>query len=199
MTIPAGGAARLDGSNANRGRQWQTPTSRLHDRRRGMNPHANGTDTVAATTDAPTTGAYPDGDAAARRSSADVVGPFTPTGFARRDSLRVPVGRPADVLALAPGATLRRWLPCELRDISASGAAIVLDDLDVQPGETVLVRLHSGDVLVLQVAGEVVRSAETGDTTLYGIRFSALPEARRAQIIDLVMTLYGARMGRLRS
>jgi hypothetical protein len=140
-----------------------------------------------------------DPDDVARRAQADVLGPFTPVGFARRDSLRVPVGRPADVLALAPGATLRRWLPCELRDISASGAAIVLDDLEVQSGQTVLVRLHSGDVLVLQVAGEIVRSAETGDTTLYGLRFSALPEARRAQVIDLVMTMYGARAGRLRA
>jgi c-di-GMP-binding flagellar brake protein YcgR len=111
----------------------------------------------------------------------------------------VPVGRPADVLALAPGSTLRRWMPCELRDISASGAAIVLDDLDVRPGHTVLVRLHSGDVLVLQVAGEVVRSAGSGDTMLYGIRFAALPEARRAQIIDLVLSLYGARSGRPRT
>jgi c-di-GMP-binding flagellar brake protein YcgR len=144
-------------------------------------------------TDETAIGAYPDGDTRSRRTSSDVVGPFSPSGFARRDSLRVPVGRPADVLALAPGTTLRRWMPCELRDISASGAAIVLHDLDVEPGHTVLVRLHSGDVLLLQVAGEVVRSAGSGDTMLYGIRFAALPEARRAQIIDLVLSLYGAR------
>jgi len=82
-------------------------------------------------------------------------------------------------------------VPCEVLDVSATGLALVTPE--PAPLRAIRVRFQLGDreAAWTEIEGQVVRSVgwdETGDTQLWGLRFSPLDLGTRTRVHGYVAT-----------
>lgn len=110
------------------------------------------------------------------------------TGLSRRDGYRVRLDQPVRFYLLDDsGGT--SWLRCNLRDVSASGAAIELVGMELEVGSTILLRIdvsRSGET-TFQVRAKVVRRVPSAARVLYGVNFVGLTASQLEQLHRAVL------------
>lgn len=130
-------------------------------------------------------------------TTTSAAGPFTPTGYSRREAYRARIESPATVYVLRANTATPGWRRCRLRDVSACGAGVEALSLDIEDGDYVLLRFGT-ERDGFQVRGKVVRVDPHPARTFYGVDFAGL-EAHQTEALYKFVMQYATPQQRLRN
>ena len=109
-------------------------------------------------------------------------------GLSRREGYRVRLDQPVRLYVLDDSGAAA-WVRCNLRDVSVSGAAIELVEMELEVGSTILLRIdvsRSAET-TFQVRARVVRRVPSSARLLYGVHFLGLTTSQLEQMHRAVL------------